>query len=167
MYDGGASRLGGLCSVGASEGKQQDAHSRHDPRRDSRRGDRRSGIGPNALPAHLPAGLRESSGPCRFRTPDDPSAVGHRILSGGVTTAQDLLPQFRRRRSQRQQAGKNRWVERAPRLINAGLALLDVPRDQVARLLAQPPIPVGQQFPHHRAGLPPGKRSAQRTERFL
>jgi hypothetical protein len=58
-------------------------------------------------------------------------------------------------------------MERAPRLINAGLALLDVPRDQVARLLAQPPIPVGQQFPHHRAGLSPGKRSAQRTERFL
>jgi hypothetical protein len=49
-------------------------------------------------------------------------------------------------------------------MIGAGLALLDVPDDQVTRLLGQLSIPVGQQFPHHRAGLPPGKRGAQRTE---
>ena len=108
--------------------------------------------------------LRE---PCRFRAPDYPSAVSHRILSRGGAAAQDLLPQFRGERGQRQQAGKSRRAQRAPRVIGAGLALLDVPADQVARLLGQLPIPVGQQFPQHRAGLPPGKRGVQRTERFL
>jgi hypothetical protein len=47
------------------------------------------------------------------------------------------------------------------------MALLDVPGDQVARLLGQLPIPVGEQFPHHRAGLPPGQRGAHGAERFL
>lgn len=78
-----------------------------------------------------------------------------------------MLPQFRRERGQRQQAGKSRRAQRALSVIGAGLALLDVPDDQVARLLGQLSIPVGQQFPYHRTGLPPGKRGAQGTERFL
>jgi hypothetical protein len=58
-------------------------------------------------------------------------------------------------------------VQRAPRVIDAGLALLGVPQDQVTRLLGELPIPVRQQFPDHRAGLSSGKCSAQRTERLL
>jgi len=58
-------------------------------------------------------------------------------------------------------------VKRAPRVIDAGLALLDVPEDKVARLLGELPIPVGQQFRYHWTGLPPGKCGAQRSERFL
>jgi len=166
MRGAGASRLG-LCRVGASEGEQRDDHSRRDPHRDSRRGDRHSGIGPDAVPAHPPDRLREHWGPGRFRTPDHPSSVCRRILRGGRAAAHDPLPQFRRKRGKRQQTRKNRRAQRASRLINAGLALLDMPRDQVARLLAQLPVPVGQQFPHHRAGLPPGKRGAKRTQRFL
>ena len=108
--------------------------------------------------------LRE---PYRFRAPDYPPAIRHRILSGGGTAAQDLLPQFRRQRGQRQQAEKRRRAQRAPSVMGAGLALLDVPADQVARLLGQLPIPVGQQLPQHRAGLPSGKRDVQRTEGFL
>ena len=156
-----------MCGLGAGEGEERDAHSRHHPHRDSRSGDRRSGIGPDAAPAHSPDRLREYCQPYRFRAPDHPSAVSHRILVRGGAAAQDLLPQFRRERGQRQQAGKSRRAQRAPPVIGAGLALLDVPDDQVARLLGQLSIPVGQQFPHHRAGLPPGKRGAQRTERFL
>jgi hypothetical protein len=51
--------------------------------------------------------------------------------------------------------------------MGAGLALLDVPPDQVTRLLGQLPIPVDQQFPQYRAGLPPGQRGVHRTERIL
>ena len=51
--------------------------------------------------------------------------------------------------------------------MGAGLALLDVPDNQVARLFGQLPIPVGQQLPQHRAGLPSGKRDVQRAEGFL
>jgi hypothetical protein len=47
------------------------------------------------------------------------------------------------------------------------MALLDVPGDQVARLLGQLSVPVGQQLSDHRAGLPPGQCGAQRTERYL
>ena len=157
----------GICGVGASEGKQRDAHSRHHPHRDSRGGDRHPGICPDAVPAHPPDRLREHCQPCRFRAPDYLSAVDHRILVRGGAKAQDLLPQFRRERGQRQQTGKSRRAQRAPPVIGAGLALLDVPDDEVARLLGQLSIPVGQQFPYHRAGLPPGKRGAQRTERLL
>ena len=160
------SQLPGPCAAWEpAKVSSSDAHGRHDPHRDSRRGDRRSGIGPDAAPAHPPDRLREWRRPCRFRTPDHPSAVSHRILRGGAAAAQDLLPQFRRGRGQRQQTGKNRRAQPALRVIEAGLALLGVPDDQVARLLAQLPIPVGQQFPHHRAGLPPGQArcAAHRT----
>jgi len=48
--------------------------------------------------------------------------------------------------------------------MGADLALLNVPDDQVSRLLGQLPIPVGQQLPQHRAGLSSGKRDVQCTE---
>ena len=51
--------------------------------------------------------------------------------------------------------------------MGAGLALPDVPDDQVARLFGQLPIPVGQQLPQHRAGLSSGKRDMQCAEGFL
>ena len=105
--------------------------------------------------------------PYRFRAPDHPPAIRHRILSGGGAAAQDLLPQFRGERGQRQQTGECRRAQRAPSVMGAGLALPDVPADQVARLLGQLPIPVGQQLPQHRAGLPPGQRDVQRTEGFF
>ena len=43
-----------IRSVRAREGKQRDAHRRHDPHGDSRGGDRRSRMGPDAGPAHVP-----------------------------------------------------------------------------------------------------------------
>jgi hypothetical protein len=51
--------------------------------------------------------------------------------------------------------------------MGAGLALPDVPDDQVARLFGQLPVPVGQQLPQHQAGLSSGKRDVQRAEGFL
>jgi hypothetical protein len=51
--------------------------------------------------------------------------------------------------------------------MGAGLALSDVPSDQVARLFGQLPIPVGQQLPDYRAGLSPGKRDVQYAEGFF
>jgi hypothetical protein len=51
--------------------------------------------------------------------------------------------------------------------MGAGLALLDVPDDQVARLFGQLPIPADQQLPQYRAGLPSGKRDVQRLEGVL
>jgi hypothetical protein len=51
--------------------------------------------------------------------------------------------------------------------MGAGLALPDVPDDQVARFLGQLSIPVGQQLPQHRAGLSSGKRDVQCAEDFL
>ncbi len=98
---------------------------------------------------------------------DHPSAVGHRILSRGGAAAQDLFPQFWGERGQRQQAGKSGRAQGVPPVIGAGLALFDVPAGPVEGLLGQLPIPVGQQFPQHRAGPPAGKRGEQRTERFL
>jgi len=156
-----------MRGVRAGEGNQQDAHSRHDPHRDSRSGDRCSRIGPDAVPAHPPDRLREYCQPCRFCTSDHSSAVSHGILVRAGAAAQDLLPQFRRERGQRQQAGKNRQAQRALPVIRASLTLLDVPDDQVACLLGQLSIPVGQQFPYYWASLPPGQRGAQHTERFL
>jgi hypothetical protein len=50
---------------------------------------------------------------------------------------------------------------------SADLALLDVPADQVARLLRQLPIPVGQQLPKYRAGLAPGAHDEQCPEGFF
>ena len=163
---GWLSRLG-KCGVRDSEGEQCDAHSRNEPHRDSHGGDRRSGMGPDAGPAQMPdrrRGLRE---PYRFCAPDYPSAIGDRILSRGGTATQHLLPKFRGERGQRQQARKRDRTQRAPSVTGAGLAFLDVPNDQVARLLGQLAIPVGQQLSEHRAGLPPGKRDVQCTEGFL
>ena len=51
--------------------------------------------------------------------------------------------------------------------MGAGLALSDVPDNQLARLFGQLPIPVGQQLPQHRAGLSSGKRDVQCAEGFL
>jgi hypothetical protein len=51
--------------------------------------------------------------------------------------------------------------------MGAGLALPDVPDDQVAHCLGQLSIPVGQQLPQHRAGLSSGKRDVQCAEGFL
>jgi hypothetical protein len=51
--------------------------------------------------------------------------------------------------------------------MGAGLALPDVPDDQLARLFGELPIPVRQQLPQHRAGLSPGKRDVQCAESFL
>jgi hypothetical protein len=156
-----------MCGVKASEDKQRDAHSRHDPDRDSHGRDRHSGIGPDAVPAQQPDHLGEPRKPYRFRAPDYPPTIRHRILSRGGTQAQDLLPDFWGQRGQRQQAGKRRRAQGAPFMMGAGLALLHVPVDQLTRLLGQLPIPVGQQFPQHRAGLPSGKRDVQRSEGFL
>ena len=161
----------GICGMGASpstsEGEQRDAHSRHDPHRDGRDGDGRSGIGSDAIPAHMPDRPREPREPYPFRVPGYPTAIRHRISSGGGAEAQDLLPQLGRQRGQRQQAGKRRRAHCAPTVLGAGPAVLDVPDDQVARLFGQLPIPVGQQLPQYRAGLPSGKRNVQRTESFL
>ena len=132
---------------GASEREQHDAHGRHGPQRDGHGGGHRSGIGSDAVPVHPPGRLRDPREPCRFRAPGHPATVLHRILSGGGAAAQDLLPQFRRERGQRQQAEKRRRAQRARSVGGADLALLDVPADQVARLLGQLPIPVGQQLP--------------------
>jgi hypothetical protein len=46
-------------------------------------------------------------------------------------------------------------------------ALPYVPDNQLARLLGQLPVPVGQQLSQRRTGLPSGKRDVQRTEGFL
>jgi hypothetical protein len=51
--------------------------------------------------------------------------------------------------------------------MGTGLALPDVPGDQVARLFGQLPIPVGQQLSEYRAGLSSGKRDVQRAEDFF
>jgi hypothetical protein len=51
--------------------------------------------------------------------------------------------------------------------MGAGLALPDVPDDQVTRIFGQLPIPVSQQLPQHRAGLASGKRDVQGTEGFF
>ena len=166
MCGAGAGGLG-ICGAGAGEGKHHDDHRRQHPHRYSRGGDRHPGIGPDATPAHLPDRQREPRGPDPFRAPDYPPAIRHRILSGRGTQAQDLLPQFVRQRGQRQQAGKRRRAHRAPAATGTGLALPDVPDDQVARLFGQLPIPVGQQLPQHRAGLASGKRDVQRSEGFL
>ena len=115
----------------------------------------------------LPDRLRELGEPGRFRAAGQPPAVRCRVLSGGGAAVQDLLPQFRGERGQRQQVGKRRRAQRALSVIGAGLALSDVPDDQVARLLGQLPVPVGQQLRQHRAGVPPGERDAQRTEGFI
>ena len=51
--------------------------------------------------------------------------------------------------------------------MGAGLALPDVPDDQLACLFGQLPIPAGQQLPQYRAGLSSGKRDVQCAEGFL
>jgi hypothetical protein len=51
--------------------------------------------------------------------------------------------------------------------MGTGLALPDVPDDQVARLFGQLPIPVGKQLPQNRAGISSGKRDVQCTEGFF
>ena len=115
-----------------SYGECCDTHSRHHPHRDSHGGNRHSGIGPDATPADRP---REPHQPYPFCAADYPPTIRHRILSGGSTEDQDLLPQFLRQWSQRQQAGKRRGAHCAPSVMGAGLALPDVPDDQVARFL--------------------------------
>jgi hypothetical protein len=51
--------------------------------------------------------------------------------------------------------------------MGAGLALSDVPDDQVARVFGQLPIPVGQQFPQRWAGPSSGERDVQCAEGFF
>ena len=51
--------------------------------------------------------------------------------------------------------------------MGAGLALSDVPGNQLACLFGQLPIPAGQQLPQHRAGLSSGKRDVQCAESLL
>jgi hypothetical protein len=136
-----------MCGTRASQGEYRDTHSRHYPYHDSHGADRHSGIGPDATPARLPDHVGESREPYPFRATGYPPAIRHRILGGGGTEAQDLLPQFLGQRGQWQQAGKRRRAHCAPSVMGAGLALPDVPDDQVARLFGQLPIPVGQQLP--------------------
>ena len=156
-----------MGGFGATEREQHDAHGRHDPQRDGHGGGHRSGIGSNAVPAHPPDRLRDPREPCRYRAPGHLPALLHRILSGGGAAAQDLLPQFTGKRGQRQQAEKRRRAQRARSVSGADLALLDVPANEVARLLGQLPIPVGQQLPEYRAGLAPGAHDEQCPEGFL
>jgi hypothetical protein len=52
-------------------------------------------------------------------------------------------------------------------VVSTGLAILNVPEDQVARLFGQLSIPVGQQLPQHRAGLSSCKRDVQCAESLL
>jgi hypothetical protein len=157
----------GMRGMRAGEDQQRDAHSRNGPQGDGHGGDRHSGIGADAGPAQMPDRRRKRREPCGFCAPGYPVTMRHRIPGRGGTAAQDPLPKFGGDRSQRQQAWERCRAQRAPSVMGARLALLDVPDDQGARLIGQLPIPVGQQLPQPRAGLPPGKRDVQRTESFL
>ena len=78
-------------------------------------GDRRSGIGPDAVPAHPPdrlARMLANHVDSARRTTRRRYATASSAVE--VQQAQDLLPQFRRERGQRQQAGKRRRAQRAP-----------------------------------------------------
>ena len=157
----------GMRGVGAREGQDRDAQRRHHPHCDSHRGDRHPGIGPDAAPAHVPDRPGEPRDPCPFRAAGYPPAIRHRLLSGGGAQAHDVLPQIRGQRGQRQQAGEGSRAHGAPSVLSAGLALADVPDNQVARLFGQLPVPVGQQLAQGRAGLPSGQRDVQGAEGFL
>jgi hypothetical protein len=156
-----------IRSVGAREGKQRNAHRRHDPHCDSRGGDRRSRMSADAGPTQSPYDLREPGEPDRFRAPGYPSAIRRRILSRGGTAAQDLLSKFRGERGRRQEPEERRRAHRAPSVMGAGLAVLDMPADQFPRLIGQLPIPVGQQLSQCRARIPPGKQDMQREQGFF
>ena len=169
MRAGGASgldRLGMRC-MEAGGGEQNGAHRCRGPKRNGCRGNGRSRVSPDTAPTRPPERRRDCRRPCRFRTPDHPSAVSDRVCGCRRASAQDVFAQFRRERSQRQQTGQDSRAQRALSMTAAGLALLHMPANQVTCLLTQLPIPVGQQFSDYRARLPPGERGPQRTERFI
>ena len=71
--------------------------------------------------------------------------VGRRIRVSARTEVEHLLPQSRRERGRWSEAGPYRRVQRTATALLAGLAPLDVLRDQIARRRGQrrqPPVPV-------------------------